>query len=89
LAVDATGEMWVGITLAVAIEMVPAHLRTSAIAVYMFVITNIGGNVPLLVPVLKTAFSNLGYNSVSSLRGNTASVLAQMLTVQRRDMSKF
>jgi len=66
--------MWVGITLAVAIEMVPTHLRTSAVAVYLFIISNIGGNVPLLVPVLKTAFGNLGYNSVSSLRGNSASI---------------
>ena len=62
--------MWVGITLAVVIEVVPVHLRTSAVAVYMFIISNIGGNVPLLVPVLKTSFQSLGYDSVSSLRGN-------------------
>ena len=62
--------MWVGITLAVVIEVVAVPLRTSAVAVYMFIITNIGGNVPLLVPVLKSAFQGLGYDSVSSLRGD-------------------
>jgi hypothetical protein len=61
--------MWVGITLAVVVEVVPAQLRTSAVAVYMFIISNIGGNMPLLVPVLKSAFQNMGYSNVSSLRG--------------------
>jgi len=71
------GEMWVGITLAVVIEVVPVPLRTSAVAVYMFIISNIGGNVPLLVPLLKTAFHNLGYDSVSSLRGKAFYTLPQ------------
>jgi hypothetical protein len=61
--------MWVGITLAVVVEVVPSQLRTSAVAVYMFIISNIGGNMPLLVPVLKSAFQKMGYSSVSSLRG--------------------
>ena len=61
--------MWVGITLTVVVEVVPTALRTSAVAVYMFIISNIGGNMPLLVPVLKKAFHNTGYSDVSSLRG--------------------
>lgn len=71
--------MWVGITLAVVIEVVPVPLRTSAVAVYMFIISNVGGNVPLLVPVLKSAFQNLGHDSVFSLRGNRALVTSQIL----------
>jgi len=64
-----SGEMWVGVTLAVVVEVVPVPLRTSAVAVYMLIISNIGGSMPLLVPVLKTAFQDLGYDPVSSLRG--------------------
>ena len=61
--------MWVGITLAVVIEVVAVSVRTSAVAVYMFIISNIAGIMPLLVPVLKSEFQGLGYDSVSSLRG--------------------
>ena len=43
------GEMWIGVTLTVVIESVPAHLKTTSVALYLFIITNIGGNAPLLV----------------------------------------
>ncbi|XP_037076088.1 protein spinster homolog 1-like isoform X2 [Pollicipes pollicipes] len=62
------GEMWVPITLAVLVELVPAEVRTSAVAFYFFVISNIGGNMPLLVDPVKKAFSNAGHNDVDSLR---------------------
>ncbi|EDV27921.1 uncharacterized protein TRIADDRAFT_20550 [Trichoplax adhaerens] len=52
------GEMWIGVTLTVVVEIVPGNIRTSAIAIYLFIITNIGGLMPLLVPPL-TAISNL------------------------------
>ena len=67
-----SGEMWVSVALAVLVELVPSNVRTTAVAVYLFIITNIGGNMPLLVPVLKRAFraSNLGLNTnADSLRG--------------------
>ncbi|XP_068695017.1 MFS-type efflux pump MSMEG_3705-like [Montipora foliosa] len=47
------GEMWVGVTLTVVVELVPNTIRSPAIAGYLFVISIIGGNVPLLVPPLK------------------------------------
>ena len=47
------GEMWVGVTLTVVVELVPNTIRTASVAWYLFVISMIGGNVPLLVPVLK------------------------------------
>ncbi|XP_064420414.1 D-galactonate transporter [Latimeria chalumnae] len=50
------GEMWVGVTLAILVELVPSGIRTSAIAVYLFIITNIGGNMPLLVPPLTSLY---------------------------------
>ncbi|CAH1785992.1 unnamed protein product [Owenia fusiformis] len=63
------GEMWVGVTLAVVIELVPWSVRTGAIAFYLFIISNIGGNVPLLVPPIQKAFQNLGYTYTPALRG--------------------
>lgn len=50
------GEMWISITLAVGIELVPVYLRTSAVAIYLLIITNIGGNLPPVVSGLKSAF---------------------------------
>jgi len=62
------GEMWVGVTLAVLVELVPSNVKTTAIATYFFIISNIGGNMPLLVPPLKAAFVDAGYGDVSALR---------------------
>lgn len=45
--------MWVGVTLTVVVELVPNMIRSPAIAGYLFVISIIGGNMPLLVPPLK------------------------------------
>ncbi|KAL5011414.1 hypothetical protein ScPMuIL_009965 [Solemya velum] len=63
------GEMWIGITLAIVVEIVPDRIRTSAIALYLFIISNIGGNMPLLVPPIQEAFQNQGYNKADALRG--------------------
>ncbi|ELU06601.1 hypothetical protein CAPTEDRAFT_220111 [Capitella teleta] len=62
------GEMWVSVCLAVAVELVPSTLTTSAVAIYLFIITNIGGNMPLLVPPLKNAFMSAGFSPVDALR---------------------
>ena len=45
--------MWVGVTLTVVVELVPNTIRSPAIAGYLFIISIIGGNMPLLVPPLK------------------------------------
>ncbi|PVD22103.1 hypothetical protein C0Q70_17907 [Pomacea canaliculata] len=63
------GEMWVGVALAVLVELVGSKFKTTAIAVYLFVITNIGGCVPLLVPPIQQLFENNGYNMSDALRG--------------------
>ena len=47
------GEMWIGVTLTVVVELVPNTIRSPAIAGYLFIISIIGGNMPLLVPPLK------------------------------------
>ena len=73
--VDA-GEMWIGVTLAVGLELVPTPLRASAVGIYLFIISNVGGNMTLLVPPLSSAFHrNLGYTYSDSLRGTCNSRL--------------
>jgi hypothetical protein len=64
-----TGEMWIGITLAIVVELMPSSVRTSAVAVYLFIISNIGGNMPLLVPPIQDGFENDGLTKSQSLRG--------------------
>lgn len=69
-----TGEMWIGITIAVLVELVPSDIRTTGIAVYLFIITNIGGNIQLLVPVIKNHIKEMHkhdipkYPDVNALR---------------------
>ena len=55
--VFAAGEMWIGVCLTCVLELVPERIRAASIGYYLFIITNIGGNIPLLVPPLKTAFA--------------------------------
>ena len=62
------GEMWVGICLAIVVELVPTPLRTVAVAVYLFIISNIGGNLPLLVPPIQNAYLNAGFGPIDALR---------------------
>ena len=40
----AFGEMWIGVTIAVVMDIVPVLIQGSVIAVYLFIITVIGGN---------------------------------------------
>ena len=63
------GEMWIGITLAVLVEVVPTPLRTLGVAVYMFIISNIGGNMPLVVSPLQRLFLQNNITRVEALRG--------------------
>lgn len=45
-------EMWFGIVFAVIVEIVPVQYRSSVVGVFMFVINNVGGNLPILVDPL-------------------------------------
>lgn len=55
--------MWIGVCLTCVLELVPEKIRAASVGYYLFIITNIGGNIPLLVPVLKTAFQKVDYNT--------------------------
>ncbi|KAF6023363.1 hypothetical protein EB796_018320 [Bugula neritina] len=54
------GEMWIGVCLTCVLELVPEKLRGASVGYYLFIITNIGGNIPLLLPPLKTLFAHVG-----------------------------
>ena len=54
------GEVWIGVCLAVVIELVPSRVVPAAVAFFLFVINNIGGSAPLLVTLLE-ANLNLRY----------------------------
>ncbi|CAH1786619.1 unnamed protein product [Owenia fusiformis] len=47
------GEMWIGVCLAVVVDLVPEDLRASSVAVYIFIIQMIGGNMNLMVTPLR------------------------------------
>ena len=46
------GELWIGVCLAIIIEMVPRRMVAVAVAFFLFVVNNIGGLLPLLIPAL-------------------------------------
>lgn len=48
-------EMWFGIVFAVVVEIVPLHLRSTTIGAFLFVMNNIGGNLPILVEPTRMA----------------------------------
>ena len=47
--------MWIGLCLAIVISLVPVDTASAAIALFLFIINNIGGTLNLLVPPLETA----------------------------------
>ncbi|XP_007898355.2 protein spinster homolog 1 [Callorhinchus milii] len=46
------GEMWGGVTLTIVVELVGPAIRSCAVGFYLFIISNVGGNAPLLLPAL-------------------------------------
>lgn len=57
-------EMWFGIVFAVLVEIVPMNVRSTTVGVFLFVMNNIGGNLPILVdPVAKA----IGYRGAISI----------------------
>ena len=55
IGANLVGEMWIGATMALVLDLVPSTMRTTSIALYLFIIFNIGGNAPGLVNVLARA----------------------------------
>ena len=53
------GEMWIGVCLSAVVELFPPQLRATAVGVYLFVISNIGGNMELLITPLRRHFNKV------------------------------
>lgn len=41
--------MWFGIVFAILVEIVPLSMRSTTVGIFLFVMNNIGGNLPILV----------------------------------------
>jgi len=64
------GEMWVGVCLSVMVELIPERLRNTGVGLYFFIISNIGGNMPILLPPLEELFQKTSdMSELSALRG--------------------
>ena len=62
--------MWIGVCLSVVVELVPEKLRMTGVGVYFFIISNIGGNMQLLVPPFQTFFQNtFNLSELAAFRG--------------------
>lgn len=62
--------MWIGVCLSVVVELVPEKLRITGIGVYFFIITNIGGNMQILMPPVRSALvSWFGLTDIQAFRG--------------------
>lgn len=46
--------MWFGIVFAIVVEIVPLKLRSTTVGIFLFVMNNIGGNLPILVEPVRT-----------------------------------
>lgn len=64
------GEMWVGVCLSVMVELVPEKLRTTGVGLYFFIISNIGGNMQVIVPPIQQFIQDIfKLNKIQAFRG--------------------
>ncbi|KAG8290941.1 hypothetical protein J6590_072820 [Homalodisca vitripennis] len=50
-------EMWFGILFAILVEIVPLSVRSTTVGVFLFVMNNVGGNLPILLEPVRKATS--------------------------------
>ena len=63
--------MWVGVCLSVLVELVPEKLRTTGVGFYFFIISNIGGNMQVIIPPIQKAIkSAFNLTDTQAFRGN-------------------
>lgn len=68
--------MWFGIVFAVLVEIVPLQVRSTTVGVFLFVMNNIGGNLPILVDPLAKA---IGYRESVTIFYAGAYILSKYL----------
>lgn len=47
--------MWFGIVFAVVVEVVPMSMRSTTVGIFLFVMNNVGGNLPIAVEPVRLA----------------------------------
>ena len=47
--------MWFGVLFTILVEFFPSNMRGTAISIFIFIINNIGGNAPLIVPPIRSS----------------------------------
>jgi len=52
------GEMWYGVVFAVFMELLPPRIRSTGLAVGIFMMNNIGGNLPIIVDPLSKLWND-------------------------------
>ena len=52
-------ETWFAVLFTVLVEIVPAEIRSLCIGIFLFLMNNIGGNLPTVVAVVSDATNNL------------------------------
>ncbi|XP_037079455.1 MFS-type efflux pump MSMEG_3705-like [Pollicipes pollicipes] len=63
-----TGEMFISASAAAVVELVPADLRSSTVAVFAFITTNVGGSLQLLLGPIVAAFKASGASHEHAFR---------------------
>jgi len=56
---DVLGEGWTGLILTLILDSTPNQIRASSISIFMFISTNIGGNMALLCPFIQKLFGDV------------------------------
>ena len=69
--------MWVGVCLSVVVELVPEKLRTTGVGLYFFIISNIGGNMQVIVPPIQELIQNtFNLNNIEAFRGKKIRIIS-------------
>ena len=62
------GEMFLSVTTSAVVELAPADLRSSTVAVFTFIAANLGGSLQLLLGPIRAAFTASGATHEHSFR---------------------
>ena len=68
-------EMWFGVLFAVLLELVSGSVQSTALAIFLFVMNNVGGNLPVVVDPLSDLVSYRGALMIMYPGGYLASEL--------------
>ena len=71
--------MWISILFAVLIEIIPKHLCSLVIGIFLFVMNNVGGNLPVVIDPLSKL---IGYREVLYIFYPGGYLLSQCFRIQ-------